>query len=96
MTHIVLDVKACTAKSVGGTLHRYRDIGVTQLIVGNRAALVGGIGCPNGLINCIGAHIKMADIPWYMWLIGIANIGTWVYVLVVAYKDNSGYQDGAE
>ena len=37
----------------------------------------------------------MADIPWYMWLIGVANIGTWVYTLVVACKD-SNYQDGAE
>ena len=95
MIHNVLAAQACTTKSVGGILHRYRDIKVTQLIVGNRAVLVVGIGCPNELINCIGAHIKMADIPWYMWLIGVANVSTWVYTLVVACKDSS-YRDNAE
>ena len=95
MIHNALAVRAYTTKSVGGILHRYRDIKVTQLIVDNRAALVGGIGCPNERINCIGGLIQMFDIPWYMWLIGVANIGTWVYTLVVACKDSS-YQDGAE
>ena len=95
MIHNALAGQACTAKSVGGILHRYRDIKVTWLIVGNRAALVGGIGCPNERINCFGVPIKMADIPWYMWLIGVANIGTWVYTLVVACKDSS-YHDSAE
>ena len=95
MSHTALVAQACTTKSVGGILHRYRDIKVTQLIVGNRAALVGGIGYPNERTNCIGGLTQMFDIPWYMWLIGVANVGTWVYTLVVAYKDSS-YHDSAE